>query len=330
MGESGGMQIANPIYDVAFKYLLDDNGAAKIFLSALIGEKIEELTVQPTEGRADLSEHCITVFRLDFCAKIRCGDGSWKLVLLEVQKAKFPDDILRFRRYLGTQYADKANTYYDEDGTLRAMPILTVYFLGHSLEKIEEPVVWIERGYYGLGGDRKKRIEGAREDFVEGVTHDGIVVQVPYLKGRRRTEVERLLEVFDQSQKWDKEGHLLDVDEMGYPEEFRAVIRRLIRAGSEKEVREAMEMEDTLLESLAEIERAKDRKLQEAQERAEQLQKEKAEIEESAAQLQKEKTRSEEKAERLRKEKEEALQSALVVLVAAGIEETEARKRLGL
>ena len=36
------MQIANPIYDVVFKYLMDDNQIAKLMLSAIIGEEIIE------------------------------------------------------------------------------------------------------------------------------------------------------------------------------------------------------------------------------------------------------------------------------------------------
>jgi len=37
------MQIANPIYDIVFKYMMSDNRVAKSLLSAIIGEKIVEL-----------------------------------------------------------------------------------------------------------------------------------------------------------------------------------------------------------------------------------------------------------------------------------------------
>ena len=43
------MIIANPIYDVVFKYLLEDKEIARGLLSTIIGEEIEELTVQPQE-----------------------------------------------------------------------------------------------------------------------------------------------------------------------------------------------------------------------------------------------------------------------------------------
>ncbi|MDR1022688.1 MAG: hypothetical protein LBL94_05390, partial [Prevotellaceae bacterium] len=37
------MHIANPIYDVAFKFMMEDNKVAKAFLSAIIQEEVVEL-----------------------------------------------------------------------------------------------------------------------------------------------------------------------------------------------------------------------------------------------------------------------------------------------
>ncbi len=34
------LQIANPIYDVVFKYLMNDEKVAKLLLSALIGREV--------------------------------------------------------------------------------------------------------------------------------------------------------------------------------------------------------------------------------------------------------------------------------------------------
>ena len=43
------MHIANPIYDVVFKYLLDDEKVARLLLSALLGKEVLELQFRPTE-----------------------------------------------------------------------------------------------------------------------------------------------------------------------------------------------------------------------------------------------------------------------------------------
>lgn len=40
------MKIANPIYDVIFKYLLEDNEIAKYFLSLILGIEVVSVEVQ--------------------------------------------------------------------------------------------------------------------------------------------------------------------------------------------------------------------------------------------------------------------------------------------
>jgi hypothetical protein len=47
---------------------------------------------------------------MDFKATIEQADGSQKVIVIEIQKAKLHTDIMRFRRYLGEQYADKENS----------------------------------------------------------------------------------------------------------------------------------------------------------------------------------------------------------------------------
>lgn len=92
------MQIANPIYDVVFKYLMEDNKIAKLMISIIIGEKVAELELMPTESSAELPQHkSLTVYRLDFSARIKVGKGRYKQVIIESQKAKMPSDIIRFR-----------------------------------------------------------------------------------------------------------------------------------------------------------------------------------------------------------------------------------------
>ena len=51
--KDSSVQIANPIYDVVFKFLLDDNKIARKFLSLLTGKKIVSLEYSP----AHYSQH---------------------------------------------------------------------------------------------------------------------------------------------------------------------------------------------------------------------------------------------------------------------------------
>ncbi|MCS6794370.1 MAG: hypothetical protein NZ516_00270, partial [Raineya sp.] len=117
------MQILNPLYDVVFKYLMEDNKVAKLLLSALIGQEILELVFLPQEFLADFDFEQVkrrqeenpsiqftsglTVYRIDFSAKIRTQTGEEKIIIIEVQKSKLTSDMMRFRAYLGSQYAKK-------------------------------------------------------------------------------------------------------------------------------------------------------------------------------------------------------------------------------
>lgn len=56
------MQIANPIYDVVFKYLMDDNMVARMLISKIIGQEIETLDYQPLENKVELERQTITIY----------------------------------------------------------------------------------------------------------------------------------------------------------------------------------------------------------------------------------------------------------------------------
>ena len=269
------MLIANPIYDAVFKYLLEDNKIAKLLIGAIIGEKIETLDFRPQEYVSELDKpkksknkkvrnlsHNLTVYRLDFSAKIKNADGTFRLVIIELQKAKFAADIMRFRRYLGGQYGLKENVYRvrvpDKNDpkkyTLikKAMPILSIYFLGHRLNlPVGHPVIKIERKY--IDNTTGEEIKGT-DDFIEGLTHDSYVIQIPDLPTKRRNDLEQLLSIFDQSNQ-TTDFHILSVNENTVPEHYRSIIRRLQQAASVPEVRNLMDTEDEIIEELEDKER---------------------------------------------------------------------------
>lgn len=258
------MYIANPIYDVVFKYLMEDNKIAKLIISSIIKEEIISLKLRPLEfisqsdhrKRINVWEgkdvHNLTVYKLDFSAKIKTETGS-KLVVIEIQKAKFSTDIMRFRKYLGEQYANRENTYEREiDGEKKktALPIISIYFIGHRLEHIKNvPVIKAERKYIDvIGGVEIDK----KEDFIESLSHDSYVIQIPALKEKRRNELEILLSVFDQSNRM-KDFHVLNVDESDYPPKYREIIRRLQKAVVDEDIRKKMDLEDEMIGDMEEL-----------------------------------------------------------------------------
>ncbi|MCK5918700.1 MAG: hypothetical protein KAG34_09750 [Cocleimonas sp.] len=250
------MQIANPIYDIVFKFLMEDKVSAILLLSSIIGEQIDELDLLPQESTLQLEQHSLTVYRLDFSAKITTEEGH-KQVLIEIQKAKLPSDIMRFRRYLGEQYSNKNNQYKNSEEQNIPLPIISIYFLGYPLQNIKAPLIKVNQQYYDL---TKQQEITTKETFIESLTHDSYVIQISLLNKDHQSELERLLSIFDQHQHLETDKHILDINENDYPKKYCQLIRRLQRAISEPKIRQTMDVEDEILEDLQNMERVIDKK----------------------------------------------------------------------
>ncbi len=253
------MRIANPMYDAAFKYLMDDQAAARLLVGAVLGEEVESLQALPQERSARPSpappQEMLTVRRVDFAATVRTAGGERLRVLVEVQKARFTDEVMRFREYLGRHYADRENYDAGADGRRRHRPLRAIYILGECLPRTEATVLRVSREY--LDGVTGRRL-AEREEFVEALSHDCWVVQVPLLASRRRTDLERLLSVFDQELRAPGERYVLEVDEREIPERYTPVLRRLEGAAASEEVSDSMALEDEVTETWGRIKREKD------------------------------------------------------------------------
>jgi hypothetical protein len=236
------MQIANPIYDAVFKYMMEDNDVAKLLVSKILDEEVVKLDFLPQENIVDVERRSLTVYRMDFKAQIKTLNGE-KTVIIEVQKAKFPTDIIRFRKYLGEQYIK--SQYVN-------IPIVSIYFLGYGLDHIKAPVVKVQREYIDL---TTNTVIYERESFIESLTHDSYVIQVKYLKAPYKSELEQFLMIFDQSEATG-DAHFLKINENEYPEVYEKVMRRLIKAASEPDIRREMEIEDEIIQVLDDLERS--------------------------------------------------------------------------
>ena len=249
------MRIANPMYDAAFKYLMDDQAAARLLVGAVLGEEVVSLQALPQERAVRSSPptgEMLTVRRVDFAATVRTATGERLRVLVEVQKARFTDEVMRFREYLGRHYADRDN--YDEgaDGRRRHRPLRAIYILGECLPRTTATVLRVAREYVDeVSGQRLCH----REEFIEALSHDCWVVQVPLLASRRRTDLERLLSVFDQELRVPGDRHVLDVNEREIPERYAPVLRRLEGAAASVEVADSMALEDEVAETWGRMKR---------------------------------------------------------------------------
>lgn len=235
--------IANPIYDAVFKYLLEDERVAKILLSALLQKEVVDVQTRKHEY-SNGSRDKISMFRIDFSANVRQDDGSTKLILIELQKTWLETEVLRFRQYLGTQYIDSENMLKEDDRVNYGIPMVAVYLLGHKVGNIEEPVIYVRHKAYDYDGNEVKK--GIPDPFVESLIHDSIIVQIPLLHGQVNNRLEKVLSVFDQSNRKGSNHQVLNIDETQYEkdEDMTRIIHRLLSAASDAQLRQDMNVED--------------------------------------------------------------------------------------
>ena len=259
------MKIANPIYDVVFKYLMENNQVAKDILSVILNLEIISLELQSQEF-TDTSATGIQVFRLDFKAVVRTKSGEIKTILIEIQKAKSGFKINRFQTYLGLNYM-KSHIILKENERPKdeRYPITAIYFLGFRLKNIKVPVLKVERQYFNAVSNRKLNV---KEDFVEKLSHDLYAIQIPRLKMHIRTELEQMLDVFNQKKYKTKDSHVLEYTGISKDPKIARVIKHLGRAVvNNPELFHAMIMED-LMEAEAERDRVEKEREKTAKEEA--------------------------------------------------------------
>ena len=225
--------------------MMEDNKVAKLLLSAIIGEKIEQLDFSFQSYTADYTSD-LTVMHFDFAAKIATPEG-YKTVAIELQKAKLPSDIMRFRRYLGQQYQNQENT--SDEAQQKARQIYCIYFMNYELDISDSPV--LEVNHYVKDVVTGEQFS-TRNEFIESTQHRSWIVQIKHLKNRRRTDLERLLALFDQSNRTAEDKHVLNIKESELPEQYRVLCRRLQQANATPEIRRKMFLEDTYIRDYTE------------------------------------------------------------------------------
>ena len=248
------MIIANPIYDVTFKRLLENDRAAKFFIGAILDCEVLSL-VPTTQEHTDFDEKArkVTLFRMDFAATIKTKGEGEKRVIIEMQKANLFDDVYRFRRYLGKEYA------------VSKLPIITIYILGFPLS-VDSPAFGNVPSYHDLLTNEEIVV---RDRFVEHLTHSAYFVQTTRIKPSLNTKLDKLLSIFEQNNfigdsKTTKD-YSLAVDDP----EVKAVIDVLQYVAADPTARKELEKERYYQETVEDMFGESDRKLTEAVRREE-------------------------------------------------------------
>jgi hypothetical protein len=248
------MFIANPIYDTVFKHLMENNRIARFFVETIIDRPVEGITVFPQEytwfrplaevksdARSDEFKkiELLSILRYDFVTVIHTPERT-KKVLIEIQKAKNSVDLMRFRNYLGEQYQRKDKIVVDGKEKDEPLPIITIYLLGFELHETDAIVIHVSRTYHDVIAQKELHV---KSKFIECLTHDSYVVQIPRIEGKTRTRLEKMLNVFEQKDFCDDKGIIKRFRHDADDENIRLMLDILYHVGADPEKREEIEME---------------------------------------------------------------------------------------
>ena len=243
------IRVANPIYDSVFKYLMEDERIARTILSALLKKEVVEVQIRRNEYTNGYRDN-ISMFRIDFGARVRQDDGSLRLVLIELQKTWLETETLRFRQYLGAQYSNPENMVKEELRPPYGLPMVAVYILGHRVGNINVPVLYVNHKPCDYEG--REVTEGLPDPFVDSLVHESIIVQIPLLHGQINNRLDRVLSVFDQANKEKDNRQVVELDEAKYQDDadMQYILHRLVVASVDAQLRQDMNVEDEYFQAI--------------------------------------------------------------------------------
>ncbi len=273
-GDSEYIIIPNPIYDVVFRYLMEDTESATIVLSTLINEKITNLHLEPQthakkhttpiQVKDPSTKDDIRLFHLDFTATVELPDGTEELIMIELQKATQPDDIFRFKRYISNNFLKKQEKEIIHPTTQavttinKPIRLIPIFILNFRIEnEINDLLIRTNRIKTGVFKNRELK---KTNEFIDNLTYDLLVVQLPNLSNITESEYENdeykrklyaLLQLFDQKSKVKNNEHRLRLIRRFFPGFLERVIRRLQAADiNNPDLEEQLHAEDEILRVL--------------------------------------------------------------------------------
>ena len=254
---------------------------------------------------------------------------------------------MRFRQYLGAQYDNKENMEGAGRSTY-ALPMVAVYLLGHTVGSIEAPVVYVDHQVYDY--DRNVVEGGINDPFVESLTHNSIIVQIPRLHGRINNRLDKVLSIFDQSHVVsERNQQTVDIDPSVYggDDDMETILRKLMEASCDKDVRREMDVEDEffsvlknreeeimekerqLAQSLVAIKEAEEQ-LAQAEERQAQAEEQLAQAEERQAQAEERQAQAEERQAQAEERAERMMRNTVIALLQKQLAAEDIADMLGV
>jgi hypothetical protein len=125
--------------------------------------------------------------------------------------------------------------------TKEPLPLITIYILGYFLSKTLPAVIKVNRQYIDLLAD----VEIAeRNDFIDCLTHDSYVIQIPGLHLQMKNRLEYVLSIFKQERFIGNDLHLKDYDYEIDDELMKMILKQLGKAAANQEILRQLELEE--------------------------------------------------------------------------------------
>lgn len=129
--------IANPLYDVVFKRIMEEERIAKTFLSAILQREVVSIKICH-DGFRNIKSNSISIFKMGFVASIKNNENSNELTSIRLYKTWVDTDVLEPRQHLAWQrYIEEKNSDGMGDESL---PTISVFLLAHLIGDFETPV----------------------------------------------------------------------------------------------------------------------------------------------------------------------------------------------
>lgn len=241
------MLIANPIYDIVFKYLMEDLDIAKDILSLILNTEIISLSVQPQETTSEVKisdKPPINIYRLDFVAVFKEADGSTKKALIELQKTKRSTNVTRFRKYLGENYKKEDKTIVNGVEVAEPLELITIYLLGFELDDVPVAVMKVKNCFVDAVTGNTLPNE-PKDKFIRLLNHESYTIQIPKLQPNLKSRLEQTLNVFNQKYQ-TSDVHTLNYNEDTNDPLIAKIVSRLMRAIADETLKRQMDFEDEI------------------------------------------------------------------------------------
>jgi len=249
------MKIINPIYDNAFKYLMDNEQIAKIILSIILDKKIISLQSKPQETPI-LKANKINLSRFDFKAIISDNNGDTETILIELQKYRAFDYIGRFRQYLAENYMKKENFINIKGKDKQTyLPITAIYILGFNIDNDIAAIKSEPRLFDVLNNNTE--IINKKYNFFNLLTHNLIVLQPNVvLPEDTDSRLSKFINLFVKKLEDTDSNYIIDIDETNLlkDKDFNQILNYLNQATLDDELLRTLKYEKEYNEGIENVE----------------------------------------------------------------------------